>query len=96
MNLLHDKLTELERHILQGLCAGQSFAEIAAVLRDTSPGSVRMAAFRMYPKIGASCAIEAAYKWGCGEVREPDEKQLDAIVTGIARLAGKVVLKRVA
>lgn len=96
MNLLHDKLSERERQILVGLCNGQSFAQIAEVMRGASAQSLGVAAWRMYPKIGARNAIEAAYKWGCGEFKEPDEAQLDAIVTAIARLAGKVALKRVA
>lgn len=96
MNLLHDKLTARERQIIKGMCSGQTFEEIAAIMRDVAPHSVSSAASRMYPKIGARNAIEAAYKWGCAEVREPSKIDLDAVMAEIARLAGKVVLKRIA
>ena len=90
MNLLHAKLNERERQILNGLCSGLDFVGIAEVMH-ISPSAARMAAFRMYPKIGARNAIEAAYKWGCGEVKDASLVDIKLIGRMIAEAAGKQV-----
>lgn len=91
MNLLHDKLTEHERQILKGLCCGQSFAEIAEVMTGHSAEALGVAAWRMYPKIGAKNAIEAAYKWGCGEVKDASLVDIKLIGRMIAEAAARQI-----
>lgn len=90
MNALAAKLTEQERQIIVGLCNGLSFPAIADVMRIQAH-AVRVAGWRMYPKIGAANSVQAAYLWGCGEERSVDRH----LAADIAKAAADIALGRV-
>jgi len=90
VNALTDKLTEHERQILVGLCNGLSFPDIADVMR-LQAHAVRVAGWRMYPKIGAANSVQAAYLWGCAEERPADRR----LAADIAKAAAGIALGRI-
>lgn len=94
MNILAEKLSPRELLVMKGWCDGLTNLELTSAMHisEKTLGTYRG---RVLKKLQATNPRHATYLWGLAERTAPDEKQLDAIVTMIARMAGKVALKRV-